>query len=263
MSTSGGPGVGASEGTEPADTGAGLLRSAVRRDIVDTLANLPLGQRDDGLTAQELGELVGLHVTTVRFHLDRLVASGLVDSHSVRTAGAGRPSKQYVVAPGSFGTFESDSHAALAALLAETWAARSADGQPLTPEQAGALWAHSRAADLLARIPSTQSAATAGDWLGKVGLMIDVLRAWGYTPSVRTHDEGRTADIDVVDCPFLELAREQPEVVCGVHRGLMRGTLEILGERDAELSLTPFVEPTLCTAHVTTRTPFAPRGAIS
>lgn len=263
MSTPGGPGVGASEDTEPADTSAGLLRSAVRRDIVDTLANLPLGQRDDGLTAQELGDLVGLHATTVRFHLDRLVTSGLVDSHSVRTAGAGRPSKRYVVAPGSFGTFRSDSHATLAALLAETWTARSADGQPLTPEGAGAMWAHSRADELVARIPPTGSAATAGAWLSKVALTIDVLRAWGYTPVVRTHDEGRTADVDIVDCPFLEIAREQPTVVCGVHRGLMRGTLDVLGEHDAKLVLTPFVEPTLCRAHLTTRTPFVPRGDIS
>lgn len=262
-STPGVPGAGTSEDTELADTGAELLRSAVRRDIVDTLAHLPVGQRDEGLTAQELSRLVGLHVTTVRFHLDQLGAGGLVDSHSVRSPGAGRPNKRYVVAPGSFEASRSDSHATLAALLAETWSTRTADGRPLTPEQAGAAWAHARADDLVARASSTEPATTAGVWLSKVGLMIDVLRAWGYTPAIRSHDDGRTVDVDVVACPFIELAREQPAVVCGVHRGLMRGTLEVLGEPDAELSLTPFVEPALCMAHVTTRTSFAPRGGIS
>ncbi|KRE37801.1 hypothetical protein ASG73_09200 [Janibacter sp. Soil728] len=262
-STPGSPGVQTSEGTEPAGTGAGLLRSAVRRDIIDTLSNLPAGQRHEGLTAQELSRLVGLHVTTVRFHLDRLVAAGLVDGHSVRSPGAGRPSKRYVAAAGSFEAARSDSYATLASLLAEAWSARTADGTPLAPEQAGAAWAHARADDLVARISSTEPAATARAWLSKVDLVIDVLRAWGYTPAVRTHDDGRTVDVDVVACPFGELARDLPEVVCGVHRGLMRGALEVLGERDAELSLTPFVTPTLCTAHVTTRTRFAPRGGIS
>ena len=69
-------------------------------------------------------------------------------------------------------------------------------------------------------------------------------------------------EVDLVHCPFLPLARTHPEVVCAVHRGLMRGTLEVFGEDDVELSLTPFVEPHRCLAHMTTRTPFAPtRGA--
>ena len=79
---------------------------------------------------------------------------------------------------------------------------------------------------------------------------------------LHAHYGGRTAEVDLVHCPFLPLARTHPEVVCAVHRGLMRGTLEVFGEDDVELSLTPFVEPHRCLAHMTTRTPFAPtRGA--
>lgn len=242
----------------------GLLRSAVRRDLVDTLANLPADRREEGLSAQELGELVGLHVTTVRFHLERLVAGGLLTSHSVRSPGAGRPSKKYVIAPGSLEAPQRDeAYVRLAELLTEAFTARTEDGSPLIPEQAGAAWAHEHAARLLTESPMSEPATSPGAWLAKVGRMIDVLRDWGYTPELRTSGEGRTADIDLVGCPFIDLARNRPEVVCGVHRGLMRGTLEVLGERDAELSLTPFVEPTRCTAHVTTRTPFAPRGGTS
>ena len=75
------------------DEATGLLRSAVRRDIVDTLANLEGDQRTEGLTAREIGAQVGLHASTVRFHLDQLVAAGLLTSHFVRSHGAGRPSK--------------------------------------------------------------------------------------------------------------------------------------------------------------------------
>lgn len=245
------------------DEATGLLRSAVRRDIVDTLANLPDDLRAEGLTAREIGERVALHASTVRFHLDQLVAAGLLTSHFVRSLGAGRPSKKYAVAQGSLEHPEANEHyAALAGLLAEMFTERGPDDTPLSPEQAGAAWAHRHAPDLLDVAPSTQPARTAGAWLSKVGLMIDLLRDWGYTPNLRTEDGGRTAEVDLVACPFLPLARTNPEVVCAVHRGLMRGTLEVFGEDDVELSLTPFVEPTRCLAHMTTRTPFAPtRGA--
>ncbi|WP_330342045.1 hypothetical protein [Streptomyces sp. NBC_00557] len=51
-------------------------------------------------------------------------------------------------------------------------------------------------------------------------------------------------------CPFREVAEEHREVVCSLHLGLMRGVLK---EVRAPLSvdrLEPFVEPSLCLAHL-------------
>ena len=77
--------------TDPQPNAAALLASPVRRKIVDALA-LADGDADTpGFTAAELGAEVGLHVTTVRFHLDQLVAAGLVESAVRREGGAGRP----------------------------------------------------------------------------------------------------------------------------------------------------------------------------
>lgn len=244
----------------PPARGAGLLRSAVRRDIVDTLANLPPQQGRVGLSAKEIGELVGLHVTTVRFHLTQLVEAGLLESHAVRSRGAGRPGKKYRTAPGTLETSgDQESHRLLAGLLAETFGARDQDGSPLTPEEVGRAWAQRQ--HIEAAAPATSDrATTSGEWLAKVGRMIDVLREWGYTPNLRTEDSGHTVEVEISSCPFLPLARNNPEVVCGIHRGLMRGTLDQLGEPGAELSLVPFVDPNRCLAHITTRANFAPRG---
>jgi predicted ArsR family transcriptional regulator len=94
--------------------------------------------------------------------------------------------------------------------------------------------------------------------------MLDRLQGWGYQPVVRTEDGGRTAELTLVDCPFLELAQDNPGVVCGVHRGLLRGTLESLGEDDTEVSLRPFVEPRVCLARVRTRADFEePHGSLT
>lgn len=246
---------------EAQSSGSGLLRSAVRRDIVDSLTDLTGQDHEQGLSAKEIGELVGLHVTTVRFHLTQLVDAGLLTSHSVRTPGAGRPGKRYTVATGfRWDADDHEAYKALAELLTEAFATGSDDGAMPTPEEAGAAWARRHAPDWVRRPADSRQARTAGEWLAKVGLMIDVLREWGYTPNLATENSGRTARVDLVGCPFLPLARANPEVVCGVHRGLMRGTLDAFGEPDAELSLTPFVDPRRCRAHVTTRADFTPRG---
>src|SRR5688572_22466683 len=79
---------------------AALLTSPVRRRLVDALANADTGAMTPGFTAAELGIQVGLHVTTVRFHLDQLVAAGLVESAVRREGGAGRPRKVYSLSPG-------------------------------------------------------------------------------------------------------------------------------------------------------------------
>lgn len=236
--------------------GVDLLSSPARRAIVDHIANHTEPDvgvaRSAGLTAAELAEVLALHVTTARFHLDQLVGGGILEASFVKE-GVGRPRKVYRLAQGELSD-PTDSHAMriLTELLADSFGATAA-GEPLTPFEAGRRWAEQH----VVRTPADATpAATPGAWLGKVGRLIDVLREWGYTPHLSTTDAGRTVELELAQCPFLDLARSHPAVVCGIHRGLIAGTLERLGEHDAEVSLEPFVGPQHCLAHVTTRTHF-------
>jgi predicted ArsR family transcriptional regulator len=245
-------------------SGLAVLGSTIRRQIVDTLANLPTVvdpatgsiRPAAGLSAQELAEQFGLHVTTMRFHLDQLVGAGLLTSHFQRREGAGRPRKLYAVERGSLEAVAPDhAYRMLSELLVESF--RSDEhGRPLSPDEAGARWGRRRAAEegieLIDRIP----ARTAGQWLGKIGQMVDLLKEWGYTPEVSTSNGGRTARVALHDCPFLPLAQENTAVVCGIHRGLIRGVMESLGEASTDVGLTPFVTPHLCVASLTATTPF-------
>lgn len=234
---------------------AALLASPVRRQLVDTLAHVGAGDGAPGLTAAELAHEVGLHVTTVRFHLDQLVAAELVVAEVHREGGAGRPRKFYTLAPGSFDAggarSEIEPLRLLSSLLAQTLT-EGVSGQSVTPAEAGRRWA----VDHVPARPGSVPADTPGQWLGKLAQMIDVLQEWGYTPDLRTSDGGRTAEIRLAHCPFLELARDNTAVVCGIHRGLIAGSLEQLGETAARVSLEPFVDPTTCLARVSTTTPF-------
>jgi predicted ArsR family transcriptional regulator len=241
-----------------ATSGAALLVSPVRRAIMDALANhRPVGKGKSspvhGMTAAQLASVLDLHVTTVRFHLDQLVAAGLVSAEFTKVFGVGRPRKVYHPAPGSLDGARTDAgHRALTELLAE------ALGEQLTPGQAGRRWARHHVPRDDARV-----ADTPGRWLTKIARMIDALHDWGYTPDLATSEGGRTCTIDLVRCPFLELASTHPAVVCGIHRGLIQGAMEQLGEADTEVSLEPFVEPHLCRAQIRTRTPFRARTVVS
>ena len=234
---------------------AALLASPVRRALVDALAHVEGGDRTPGLTAAELADEVALHVTTVRFHLDQLVAAGLVEAAVRREGGAGRPRKFYTLAPGSLEDVDPRVEIAplrlLSSLLAQTLTA-GVSGDSMTPAEAGRRWA----AEHVPARPGERPADTPGRWLGKLAQMIDVLQEWGYTPELRTSEGGRTAEVTLAHCPFLDLARANPAVVCGIHRGLIAGSLEQLGENATRVSLEPFVGPTTCIAHISTTTPF-------
>ena len=77
--------------------------------------------------------------------------------------------------------------------------------------------------------------------------VVELLDAAGFAPEAPVAD-GRP--IRLHHCPFGTLARDHGEVVCGVHLGLMRGALRELGAPFDALRLEPFVEPSLCLAHL-------------
>jgi predicted ArsR family transcriptional regulator len=238
------------EQLDAADSGAVLLASPARRAILQELQRFAEDKDDPvgagGMTAARLADEICLHVTTVRFHLDQLELAGLVLSHFTTAFGVGRPRKVYVAAPRTPDPASSASHLKLlAGLLTKSF---SAD---LSPSEAGEQWAREHVT-----LRDDGPATTPGGWLTKLGRLIDVLQKWGYTPNLTTTDGGRACRIDLVDCPFRDLARANPDVVCGIHRGLLSGVLDQLGEDQVEVSLQPFVGPSLCHAFVSTQQPF-------
>ncbi|WP_240917594.1 metalloregulator ArsR/SmtB family transcription factor [Phycicoccus sp. HDW14] len=231
---------------------AALLASPVRRRLVELL-EAGAEQSPEGRTAAELAPEADLHVSTVRFHLDQLVAAGVLESSFQRRGTAGRPRKVYRplprgAAPAAAG---SEPLRLLTQLLAEAMTA-SVHGEKVTPFEAGRRWAREH----LASHPDRAPADSTGVWLGRVGEVIDVLEGWGYQPEVSTSDGGRTARVELADCPFLDLARDNEAVVCGVHRGLIVESLRQAGEAGAEVALEPFVTENQCLAHIRTTTPF-------
>lgn len=242
--------------------GAALLVSPVRRAVVDTLAQLPPEASGVGLSAAELGLHLGLHPTTIRFHVDQLVTAGVLEAHFVRSGAAGRPSKKYLLRADPLGrradeAADGSPFEILAGLLAETLS--TGETERLTPEEAGVRWAQRRAQEMTrpphgdvpdvpgGTVPASSDASTREEIAAAV---TGLLGEWGYRPGSSPSPDGTAVDITLRDCPFLELAHTHPDVVCGVHRGLLRGALGAVGADDSRVSLHPFVTATTCRARL-------------
>ena len=223
-----------------------LLLSPARRAILRSLEDPGDSADGHGRTAAQVAADLGLHVTTARFHLEQLVEVGLVTT-ALRRGSVGRPRKVYLDARGGpAGLAAPAALNAFTELLTSAWADAAA-GAPLDPEAAGRHWVEEHTDE-----PPPPPATTAGTWLGKVGRAVDLLEEWGYQPELRTSAGGRTVELTLQGCPFLSMARAHPDVVCGIHRGLLRGTMAAVGENATEVDLQPFVTERSCVARLTT-----------
>ena len=183
-----------------------------------------------------LGALVsatGLHANTVREHLDALEHDGLVTRRQATPEGRGRPAWLYQAVAES-GPSE---YAGLASALASSLRRTSAH-----PEQdavaAGVEWGHQLAAGRGG--PDRPGAAAARREV--VALLDDI----GFAPA----PNDRHTVVRLTRCPLLEAAHKNPDIVCGVHLGLVRGALEEYGADPEGTTLLPFAEPGACRLHL-------------
>lgn len=186
--------------------------------------------------AQELAAATGLHVTTVRFHLDLLRRVGLVDSHSQPRGTRGRPRIVYTAVDHA----EAGGYPALTRLLA-AHLADTPEARAVRAEQAGMDWAAEFTAetDQPPQVGTHEAARTVTRLFAELG----------FDPELVSDEADR--HIRLHSCPFRDAARANPEVVCSIHLGLLRGTLARLGAPPTATQLLPFVEPELCLATLT------------
>ncbi|MGH3470601.1 MAG: helix-turn-helix transcriptional regulator [Nocardioidaceae bacterium] len=75
---------------------------------------------------------------------------------------------------------------------------------------------------------------------------VDLLTRMGFAPEA----DRRAGTVRLTACPLLEAAYRSPEVVCGVHLGIVRGALAALGGTSEGTSIEPFAEPGACRLHL-------------
>lgn len=200
--------------------------SASRAAILDRLRDQP-----EPLTQSALVAATGRHPNTVREHLEGLVRAGLVRRSLAAPLGRGRPAWLYE-AVGDPGSADSE-YAGLAAALAAA-IARSSSRPREDATAAGEAWGHELVRD------RAESATDPADARARVVALLDDL---GFAPE---QDAADPAEVRLTRCPLLAAAHRHPEVVCGVHLGIVRGALEEYGVSPAGSDLAPFSVPGAC-----------------
>lgn len=214
--------------------------SPSRARVLDLLSAQP-----EPTTLAALVSATGLHTNTVREHLEALERDGLVTRSQAPRRGRGRPAWRYEATAASAGSSE---YAGLAAALAAAVERTSSD-PAADARAAGQLWGHE-----LARSHGDPSGATTAVAARRV--VVALLDEMGFEPRA----DATATMVRLTRCPLLEAAHRSPEVVCGVHLGLVSGALEEHGTDPTGTDLVPFAEPGACLLRLSARrrTPASP-----
>lgn len=201
------------------------------------------------LDSRELGRQIGLHPNTIRSHVDQLIEVGLVRAVTAPAAGRGRPRVLYEAIAAS-ASVQQVGYRLLAQILASYLA--GTDHPQVVAESAGRAWGSYLTEK---RQPFTE--LSVDEATQKVVELFDEL---GFKPeAVEESDERK---ILLHRCPFREVAESNQRVVCAVHLGMLKGALAEMGAPLEATRLEPFVEPTLCVAHLRRRATPRPQGGV-
>lgn len=166
----------------------------------------------------EAADAAGIARHSARFHLDRLVEEGLLQTEFRRLSGrsgpgAGRPSKLYRRADAEVAVSLPPRSYDLAAELLAAGVERSLHGASLPESLAGT----AREAGCRDGEAGTADAPGAQ---GDLGTVSRVLASRGFEP--RPDDDGLVLN----NCPFDALAREHTALVCGLNCDYVTGVVE-------------------------------------
>jgi predicted ArsR family transcriptional regulator len=167
-----------------------------------------------------IAELLGLHPNGVRVQLKRLELAGVVEHEDVRGL-VGRPKARWHLTPRAI---------ASADLPGTGWVMARSLARTIPPTPECLRDVENAGTDMGKELAAHVVPFPGRDVRHVVG---DALEALGFDPE-RT-DDGDSACYRLTTCPYADIVRENPAVVCTLHRGIVRGVLDSLAP-SAELT---------------------------
>jgi len=207
------------------------MEPQARLDVLKALGDntryaiyLELARSASPLATADIANSLDLHANTVRPHLERMREVRLLEVQIDVRASRGRPQHLYSLAsdapslglePPVFPTL-----ARMLLRLAETAGLDAEDAAEAGREQ-GAIEAQRSTVD------------------GDVERVVDHLSKFGFDPEIVSDNLDQPDDFTVcfTNCPFADLAKVNPDIVCSLHRGMLDGfvkgsAVEIVSFRD-------------------------------
>jgi predicted ArsR family transcriptional regulator len=207
--------------------GVAALAEPVRRDLY-----LYVVAQTGPVSRDEASSGVGVPRHTAKFHLDRLVEEGLLDTDFKRLTGrdgpgAGRPTKRYRRSDRQVQVALPERRYDLAGRLM----AEAIDGAVRTGADVVTLL-HAAAEEQGATI-AERAEASLRPGADPLSATCEAIAELGYEPR-RVGDS-----VELANCPFHALAEEHTELVCGMNLALLQSVVDRVGDGSLSARLEP------------------------
>jgi predicted ArsR family transcriptional regulator len=180
---------------------------------------LELARSARPLTTADIADSLTLHPNTVRPHLERMRDIGLLDVAVGGRGDVGRPQHRYSIAAD----------------------APSLGLEPPTMPMLARMVLHmaqrlNASADDAVAVGVTEGAERAARYQlapSTLEALVSDLDRLGFDPVVTdVVDDDDAAVVAFANCPFADLAAQHPELVCGLHRGLVSGFVAAMADTE-------------------------------
>jgi predicted ArsR family transcriptional regulator len=178
---------------------------------------LELARSPRPLATTEVAAPLGLHVNTVRPHLERMREAGLLEVFVDARGGVGRPQHRYALAADAPSLGLEPPVFPLATRLLLNVAVAAGAGAEEAIDAGREQGLH----DAIVGLSSRQETRPCAEAL------VERLTTLGFDPALAEGTDGVT--IAFTHCPFRDLAEANPDLVCGLHRGLVEGFVDAFG----------------------------------
>lgn len=196
---------------------------------------MEIARSDEPLGTSQIARSLGLHVNTVRPHLERMREVGLLRVETAKKGDVGRPQHVYSLAPENPPLSRGES--AYGALVRGLLSAAVATG--MDPE-------------VMVEAGRELGRCDAAKWSGTTDpfatLLVEQARQ-GFDPVV-LDSESRMVQFH---CPFRDLAQANPSLVCGFHRGMVDGLVSELSGGDVTTRFSTLVDDVPCRVELMSR----------
>ncbi|MCA0438222.1 MAG: helix-turn-helix domain-containing protein [Actinobacteria bacterium] len=200
-------------------------------------------------SVDDLAEELGVHRNTVRFHLEALVSTGLVEEGRQASGGKGRPKAVYQ--PTDHGARTGRRNYQLMASALTDYLARTSAEPQRDALEAGRGWGRRIAQTAKGRQRRRTS----------LSATVEMFDAMGFEPQL--DGQRRPTQIRLHNCPFREVVDEHQDLVCAIHAGLLEGMVGGVPESTPTVAaplagpgavpaarLEPFATPQTCIVHL-------------
>lgn len=176
------------------------------------------------VSVQEIAEAFNIHPNVARLHLTKLEDVNMIVSETQKTGKGGRPSRLYRLSDKVIQLhFPFRDYQLLSKIAIQTMAKLGDVGKQALYETG-----KNFGKELVAqRIPHDQSVQEL-TFAEKAEIVKEAAEAAGLYPTFEYNEKEGKIYLQVFNCPFKEIAFQEPEIICQMHYAFLQGMFEVL-----------------------------------